>query len=345
MESKLSKPIILRTNSSFNDTKDKNYFSNYSNITGLFLPKFNKTTEKSHLINSNSVSFNKNNRKTDNNFYNKLKGEEKIKYVNKLISNCLKKDIFDNLAVRRKKISIGELIHQFDVSNKSKKLEENKICRIPYPLLYFISNRKCENNSSNLLTKILTKENNIISKNQELTIKYSKYSKLFNTDISKLISEEDEKKKIYPKTPKRGIENISILNKYLKQKFNNIYFREKNNNLNNISKTFKYRQSNKLKNLKRFNSSKKWRNKIEQYEFKNLFESFRNKSMNLHNHNNSMKNNQIIQERLNSLLEEKLLGNNKINIDSNVNKIIKDISHLKFNNKIMPIGVKIVNDI
>ena len=96
MESKLSKPIILRTNSSFNDTKDKNYFSNYSNITGLFLPKFNKTTEKSHLINSNSVSFNKNNRKTDNNFYNKLKGEEKIKYVNKLISNCLKKDIFDN---------------------------------------------------------------------------------------------------------------------------------------------------------------------------------------------------------------------------------------------------------
>ena len=52
MEGKISKPIVLRTNLSLTDTRrDKNYFSNYSNITGLFLPKFKKETDKGSLIN------------------------------------------------------------------------------------------------------------------------------------------------------------------------------------------------------------------------------------------------------------------------------------------------------
>ena len=346
MEGKISKPIVLRSNLSLTDTRrDKNYFSNYSNITGLFLPKFKKETDKGSLINSNSDSFIKNNRKTDNNFYNKLQADEKINYINKLIKNCMKKDIFDNMAVRRKKISISELIHQFDVTNKTQKFEDNKIFKVPYPLLYFISNRKFENNSSNLLRKILTKENNLISKNQELTIKYSKHSKIFNTDISKLINDENENRKIYPKTPKRVIENISIFNKYLKQRFNNMYFQEKYKNLNSISKILKFKQMDKLKNMKRYNSSKIEKNKIKNDEFRNIFEAFKNKSVNLHSHNNNMKNSQLIQERLNNIMEGKFFGSNKINFDPGVNKIIKDISHLKFNNKIMPIGDKIVNDI
>ena len=58
-----------------------------------------------------------------------------------------------------------------------------------------------------------------------------------------------------------------------------------------------------------------------------------------------MKNSQLIQERLYNIMEGKFFGNNKINFDPGVNKIIKDISHLKFNNKIMPIGDKIGSNI
>ena len=347
MKDKSKDPILLRTNLYLNNVNDKNSFTSSSNITGLFLPKFDQTSDNKNLNRSNSLSFAKSSHgKTDINFYSKLKEEEKIKYINNIISNSLEKDSFDFMALKRKKLSISELIHQFDFSNQPKKLIENKICKIPYPLLCCISNRKCENNSSNLLRKILTKENKILSKNQELTIKYSEYSKIFNTDISKLI--EDYKKKS-SKTQKLGTNNLPLLNKYLKQKISNIYFKENYNNkyMNSTSNATKWSKINVKKNMRRWNSTENGKNikkKIRNDEFKNIIETFKNKSVNLFNHNNNMKNVKIMQERLNNIMEEKFVRNNKIKIDPSVNKIIKDISHLRFNNQIMPVSEKI-NDV
>jgi len=346
MKDKADNPIILRTNLYFSNANEKNSFSNNSNITGIFLPKFNRTAIEKNLNRSNSLNLSKNNYgKTDVNFYKKLKEEEKIKYINNLISNSLEKDSFDYMALKRKKFTTSDLLNQFDNTNKPKKLEENKICKIPYPLLCCISNRKCENNSSNLLRKILTKENKILSKNQELTIKYSEYSKIFNTDISKLI--EDYKQKS-SNTPKIGKNNLPILNKYLKQKFSNFYFRESYNNkyMKSTSGTKKWTKINIRKNMRRWNSTKTGKNikknkKVKEHEFKNECETFNNKSVNLFNHNNNMKNMKIIQDRLNNIMEEKLIRNKKVKIDPSVNKIIKDISHLRFNNQIMPVSRKI----
>ena len=180
MEENSSKPILLKPKLLLNNSNEKFLFSNNSNITGISFPKFLHTTQHKALMRSNSYSNNinhtnmKNNkyRKTEINFYSSLKGEEKLDYINKLISNSLKKDSFDYMALKRKKFSLIELINQTNISEKMKKFEDNKICKIPYPLIYCITNRKFENNSSNLLTKILTKENNNLSHNQELTIKY-----------------------------------------------------------------------------------------------------------------------------------------------------------------------------
>lgn len=341
MNTKDSIPISLKTNLYLNNITDKNNFLNNSNITGILLPKFKQTSDDKNLNNSKSIFLKKIKRgKTDTNIYKSLNEEEKIKFINNLITNSLKKDNFDYMALKRKKFTITELINQFDASDKSKKLDENLFCKIPYPLLYCISNRKCENNSSNLLTKILTKENKILTKNQELTIKYCYYSKIFNTDISKLIS--DDSKIINTKTSKHGRESLPILNKYLKQKFTNLYFKDTNNNkyLNSTSNTPKWTKlKNIRKNMRRWNSTKIGdgieRKKNNKEEFKNSVETFKNKSVNLFNHNNNMKNAKMIQDRLNNIMEEKFFRNTKIKIDPSVNNIIKDISHLRFNNQIM----------
>ncbi len=342
MKEKTDDPIVLRTNLYLNNANEKNSFANNSNITGIFLPKFNRTANDKNLNRSNSLNISKNNfGKTDVNFFKKLKEEEKIKYINNLISNSLEKDSFDYMALKRKKFSLIELINQTNISEKMKKFEDNKICKIPYPLIYCITNRKFENNSSNLLTKILTKENNNLSHNQELTIKYSEYSKIFNTDISKLINDE---KKI-SSTPKISRDNLPILNKYLKQKFNK--FNLKNINLikyaSYISNTPNYIKININKGFKRYGSNGKNLKKIrkDNDEFKNVFDSYKNKSMNLFNHKNSMKNLSMIKERYNKMMEEKFMRNKKIKMDPKVNKIIKDVSHLKFNKNIMAFSDKI----
>ena len=349
MNTKKSQPILLRPNLDLNNINDKITFTNTSNITGIFLPKFNNSAKNKNLVRSNSISLNDNNLvKTDTNFYRFLPSKEKIKYINKLITNSIKKDNFDYMALKRKKFTLSELIHQFDISDKSKKFEENKICKIPYPLLYCVSNRKLENNSSNLLTKILTKENNALSKKQELIIKYSQFSKTFNTDISKLISNEITNKSKTPKS--QG--NFIILNKYLKQKFDNIYFNNIiiNNNkyINSKSNTPKWIKINIKKNIKRWsstylNKTLKKNKKIQNEEFKNVFEPFKNKSVNLLNHNNNTKNIRMIQDRLNNIMEEKFIRNNKIKTDPKVNKIIKDITHLRFNNQLMAFTEKITD--
>jgi hypothetical protein len=338
-------PIKLKSDLLLNNFNDKSTFTNNYNITGITLPKFSHTTKHKNLVRSNSLTIPENNcRKTDINFYSTLKKEEKIKYINDLITNAFKTDSFDGMALKRKKISIGELINQFDITNnnKPKKFEENKICKIPYPLINYLTNRKLENNSSNLLTKILTKENKILTKKQELIIKYSQYSKIFTTDISKLINNEIIKKEKIIKKPKIGQEKFPILNKYLKKKFCNLYFKDFNSikYSNLMPNTPMWTKLNIKKNIKRWNSSnyKRINNKKakdKNIEFNNVVETFKNKSVNLLNHNSNMKNIKLMQERIYNMLEDKILGNNKNKFDPTINKIIKDVSHLKFNNQIM----------
>ena len=347
---KEKKPVIhlIKKNFSLKHTNEKPYITSYSNITGVNIPKINHSAKHKNIKNisrSNSLSNAQNNfGKTAINFYSTLKHEEKINYINNIIKNSYKKDSFDFMALKRKKICIKELIHQF--SDKSKKIEKNKIYRIPYPLLYCLTNRKVENNSSNLLTRILTRENINLSKKQELTIKYSQYSKMFNSDLSKLVNDYEISTS---KTPKISRNNFPILNKYLKQQFNNIYFRNINGK-NNFAKSvydspiwtkIKIENKNKERNSSDYMKIYTKNRKNENEDFKNTIETPKNKSMNLFNHNNNMKNIKIVYERFNNCLDEKLMGKYTSKIDSNINNIIKDVSHLKFNKNIMAFSDKI----
>ena len=341
MKEKKSEINLIKKNFSLKNTNEKPYFTSYSNITGVNIPKIYHSAKHKNISRSNSLSRAQNNfGKTATNFYSTLKREEKINYINNIIKNSFQKDSFDFMALKRKKICIKELIHQFYDSDKSKKFEKNKIYRIPYPLLYCLTNRKVENNSSNLLTKILTRENNNLTKKQELTIKYSQISKIFNTDLSKLVNDYEISKS---KTPKNSRNNFPILNKYLKRKFNNIY--GKNNFAKSMSdspvwtkiKLTKKNEENSPNYIKIYSKNRKNENE----DFKNIIETPKSKSMNLFNHNNNMKNVKMINERFNNYLEEKLMGKNNSKIDSTINNIIKDVSHLKFNNNIMAFSDKI----
>ena len=347
MKEKKSEINLIKKNFSLKNTNEKPYFTSYSNITGVNIPKIYHSAKHKNISRSNSLSRAQNNfGKTATNFYSTLKREEKINYINNIIKNSFQKDSFDFMALKRKKICIKELIHQFYDSDKSKKFEKNKIYRIPYPLLYCLTNRKVENNSSKFLTKILTRENNNLTKKQELTIKYSQISKIFNTDLSKLVNDYEISKS---KTPKNSRNNFPILNKYLKQKFTNIYFKNINGK-NNFDKSIN--DSPIWIKIKIENKNKKWNSpnyvkiynknrKNKDEDFKNIIETPKNKTMNLFNHNNNMKNIKMINERLNNYLEEKLMGKYTSKIDSNINNIIKDVSHLKFNKNIMAFSDKI----
>ena len=121
---KEKKPVIhlIKKNFSLKHTNEKPYITSYSNITGVNIPKINHSAKHKNIKNisrSNSLSNAQNNfGKTAINFYSTLKHEEKINYINNIIKNSYKKDSFDFMALKRKKICIKELIHQFsDKSN------------------------------------------------------------------------------------------------------------------------------------------------------------------------------------------------------------------------------------
>lgn len=337
--------------------KEKKILINYSNITGLSSEKLFKKKEveknKNNIISPNiNFSVIKNN-SIKNNLYQSLSKKEKIKYIHRIIKNCNHKDSFDFLAVKRKTYSLGYLIRQFDVGEKSKSFEENNICKIPYPLLYCISNRKLENNSSNLLAKILISENKNLSKQQENEIKNSIYSKLFNTDLSKLIKYRVRTNSILTKTNKNIIENNSklyednkfpFLNKYIKSKVENYNYRfyNRNERISNTTGFFskeKYKKLNLKQNIKRWNSTytQKYngKDKIKKKRIKNNVQEFKNRTVCLNNHKNNVINNSIINEKNNKIIEEIYYRKRKNQSQQRLIEIIKDVSHLKYNNQII----------
>ena len=358
-----------------NNYKDKQLSLSNSNITGLqwesHYIKKEKEINKNNLMQSDLDSSNEKYNTAKSSIYQSLSKKEKIKYIQNLVKNSMQKEPFDFLAVKRKTYSLGYLIRQFDISEKSKSFEENNFCKIPYPLLYCISNRKVGNNSSNLLAKILTSENKKLSKNQEIFIKNSVYTKIFNSDLSDLIKTKfrnrstlKENSNHLSDTNFSNLSNISrqgkfpFLNKYIKSKVENYNysFLDKNGKINKIdnfptSIGFFSKQKQKklnLKTMKKWNSNfsvsvdrrgkvndknKKYKNK----QFKNNnIENFKNKTVCLNNHKSNIINSSIINERNNKIIEDIYFRKRKNKSEQRLIEIIKDVSHLKFNNQIMP---------
>ena len=362
------KSIEANNNNNFND-KEAKIFTNTSNITGLPLEVHFYTKIKDKVLDKLSPLERKNN--IESNIYQSLSKKEKIKYIRTIINNCSKlKEPFDCLAVKRKKYSLSYLIHQFDLIEQSKSFEENKICKSPYPLIYCISNRKVGNDKSNLLAKILTSEKRQLSKKQENVIKYSSFSKMFNTDISNLIKTRRSKSTLSKFPNKKNNNNkyslskiysykkFPFLNKYIKSRVNNYKYGFFNRNYNNshfsnsvgfLSES-KNRKLNIKKNIKKWNSTfsmningkeNRASNNIKNRQLKNIVESFINKKVCLYNHKNNIINNTIIKERRNKILDEIFYRKLNNKSDPRINEIIKDASHLKFNNKIIPFNSKI----
>lgn len=362
-----------------NNYKDINYndakiFANTSNITGLSLEKhFIKKNKENNKINYikglSKLSPLKRKGAIESNLYPSLTKKEKIKYIQKMIKNCISKEPYDCLAVKRKKYSLSYLIHQFDLIEKSKSFEENKICKTPYPLIYCISNRKVGNDASNLLVKILTSENKKLSKKQEKVIKYSIYSKMFTADILDLIKNKIRSKstlkKSYSHIVNNNINNISkiysnkkmpFLNKFIKSKVNSYKYGllNRNDNYNKYPTSVGFSSDSNIKKYKLIKNMKRWNSTFsingrdnlmyktcKNYQYKNIVESFKNKTVCLHNHKNNIINNSIIKERSYKILDECFYSKRNIKSDPKFNEIIKDVSHLKFNNQIIPFNTKI----
>ncbi len=374
----------IENNLIHNNFSEKQLFLNNSNITGIswemrFIKKEKENSKINNLIDSNILSsFDKKNI-IESHFYKSLKEKDKIKFIQKIIKNSIHKEPFDFLAVKRKRYSLGYLIRQFDLTEKSKSFEENNICKTPYPLLYCISNRKLGNNSSNLMAKILSQDNRKLSKKQENVIKNSHYSKIFNTDISKLIKHKIRSKSSIKNFSRyihmnnnnninntnntnSNITNISnndnfpFLNKYIKSKVNTYnyeYLQRNNNNYPNSMEFFsrrKFNKNNLKKNIKRWNSTYAMgingsdniiERNIKSKNLQNNIDTFKNKTVSLNNHRNNIRNKSIINERRNKIIDEFIIRKRNNKSDPRINEIIKDISHLKFNNQLKPFNTRI----
>ena len=349
----------------------KNTFINYYE-EGIFFPHKSNITGLSeiHLSHNNLKENNKSNNlinlspiKKKSSKYSLLSGKEKINYIKKLIDNLSDNHPYDSLAVKRKKYTLGYLIRQFDLGEKSKNFEENDICKIPYPLLHVISNRKLGNNSSNLMAKILSLKGKKLSKKEEKEIKNSKYSKIFNSTFSQLVRKNFKNKSNLDKNinilknNKSNLRNnlinssrnrnLPFINKYIKNKY---ISDNKIPNKDNLFKSqtsidFYRRSKEKLKsnyslyitNLKgNFLNNKNSKRKKD--KFRNKVETFKNRTVCLISHKNNMKNNSFINERLNKMLDEYFSIKRKVKYDPKINELIRDISHLKFNNQIMSLN-------
>lgn len=102
---------------------------------------------------------------------------EQLNYVKNLIKKPENDKLYDGYACFRKKPTINYLLRKFDRREPRTIFEENKLCKTPYPLIKFLSNRKTPNHSKHLLTDMLSAEFNDLSIEQKNDIKYKNYKK------------------------------------------------------------------------------------------------------------------------------------------------------------------------
>ena len=169
----------LKTNSSKSANKN-DFFKkiNPYNITGINdYENQNKSQNKTNLLPlfSNSIISNKLPSLPNEDFSQSIK-DQKLSFIKNLIKKP-KDRPYDGYASFRKKPTINFLLKKFEIKEDFKIFEENKLCKIPYPLIKFISNRKSPNQSKELITDILSAELNDLSASQKNDIKYKNYKK------------------------------------------------------------------------------------------------------------------------------------------------------------------------
>jgi len=242
--------------------------------------------------------------------------EKKIKLVKDIIDSSIDNDPFDGYVVQNRRYTTYELINKISSKDNSYYFEQNKLCKKPFPLLKFISSRKCKNNSNRLIANILYKERDILPKNQNNMLKY----KLINKTQQNII---------YKKFPViNNNKSHSVFNNIDNNKTNNLYFFEHymNNNNNKYIKTYQNNSLSKNKRIKDYNTRFKNIRKMEN-SFNNdtLFNISKNN--NDSNINNYMENN----ESKDKISNIKLKNNNIMKFP---NKSISLESHNAISNNI-----------
>ena len=237
---------------------------------------------------------------------------------------------FDSLATAIVASTVNYLIKKSSVKEKAVLFEKNKLCKLHYPLIYIISNRKTNNNSSHLMEDLLNNDN-------------AEFKKIPKSIISR------------NNTPINHIKNVRLQNysnKFKRKNFNNRY-NLLNDKYNKVAESLKLSINNTISNscthkrrpinVKNFssfsnnkdffkvnNSSEKIKKENRFIYLKNFYSNDRgyllgNETVNLFNHRTNAKNRNILNSKFNRVR------------DNDFETIIKDISLLKSNNRIMPL--------
>ena len=308
-------------NNNFSDANSLYKKLNIYNITGI-----NEYKSKNNTYNNNKnikISFSSNNNttnishNTNNDISDYSQKEAKLTFIKSLIKKPISKP-YDGYACFRKKPSTNYLIKKFDSKENFIRFEENKLCKSPYPLIKFLSNRKTTNQSKELLIDILSAEQNQLSSEQNNDIKYKIYQKPIkfshlkypkipnNSKFYRKINFSSDMKKNHDASNSQ----LPLVNQFDKYIFNNYRYKKKISSKKNILNSF----SKPCYNNRRIKNNLK---KLYCGEEKNLTE-----------HSTLKKNISILKNEIAKKIDSK---------NEQFKEILKDISVLKSNNHIMPI--------
>ena len=299
----LYKKLNIYNITGINEYKSKKNNYNNKNI------KYSFTSNNSN-INKTNISHMSNNDLSD---YNQ--NEAKMTFIKSLIKKPKSKP-YDGYACFRKKPSTNDLIKKFDSKENSTTFEENKLCKSPYPLIKFLSNRKTPNHSKELLIDILSAEQKQLSNEQNNDIKYKKYKKPIKLSHLKYpdINNTNFYRKINYSSEAKTNNHISksrfpLVDKYI---FNNYRYKNKISSNRNIFTCLSSKRP--CYNNRRIKNS--------------LIKVYCGEEKNLTEHSTVLNNISILKNDIAKKLDSK---------NGQFNEILKDISVLKSNNHIMAI--------
>lgn len=240
---------------------------------------------------------------------------EKLKLIRSFIKKPDDQKPYDGYACFRKKPTINYLLRKFDKKDNKIIFEKHKLCKKPYPLIKFLSNRKSPNHSKHLITDMLSAEFNELSVQQRNDIKYKNYRKPINyskIEYPEINNRINVIKKINFSEKKNKNENNKIefplLNRYTEEKF-----LSKDNSISKVNWPNKNVYS--CLTIRPVYNDRKIK--------KSLMNSYCGIDNNLTEHNTVMNNISILKNEVTKKLHSKY------------DDILKDISILKSNNHIM----------
>ena len=144
-----------------------NYFSNLKSydITEIKAYKIKKNIKEKLLSKQKDIL------NDEINNCHKTEEKPKMSFIKSLIKEP-EKIFFDEYLRKRKKPAINYLLKMANTKENKKLLEENMLFKNPYPLIKYLSNRKMQNKSRQLITDILSAELNKLSVEQKMEMKY-----------------------------------------------------------------------------------------------------------------------------------------------------------------------------